>query len=236
MKIENTDVSIYGARQFTVTFEHCAIDNESEWMAGAALPFLDHNQVGLKEWTITLRVKGESREGIIQNCSQILALLLEPVELTLDGFSHHFKGTLKSHKRKEKVPKRYHLLELEFEGYECGEEVTVSGKNSLTITNPGNLISPCIVEITPLIGAASITLTGLCRDTSGADLPITIENLETGKSVILNGLTGLITQAGEQKGGEVSIWALPSMKPGENTVTVSNANMTVNVRTIPIYM
>ena len=239
MLINGTEISLYQAKQHTVTIEHSGIRNESDWQPYAAVPFLDRNQTGFKEWTVVLIVKGAGREEIIQNCSDILSLLIEPADLTLDGFDHHFRGILKSHDRKETVPRRYHKLELTFEGYEYGEEIitTANSAVSFTVTNPGNMVSPCIVEITPQIGVASLTITGICRDSyTGEDLPVTIDNLETGKAVILNGLTGLITQAGEQKGGDVLMWALPSMLPGENVIMVSSERMNITIKSTPFYL
>lgn len=239
MQIGAVNVAAYHARQHTVTFYHNSIENESDWTAGSAVPFFDRNRVGFKEWTVTLIVKGATREEIIMNCSTILSLLIGEVELTLDGFTHTFCGILKDHDRKENVPRRYHMLELTFEGYEHGDEIVTTGNGvtSFTVQNTGNLPSPCIVEITPVVGAASVTVGGICRDSyTGADLPVTIENLSAGQTVVLSGLTGLITQGGAQKGKDVSIWALPSMKPGSNTVTINSDRMNVTVRTIPIFM
>ena len=239
MRIGEIDVSTLHGKQHTVTFSHSQIQNESEWTAGSAVPFFDRNHIGFKEWTVTVVVKDSGREAIIEDCSNILALLIGPVDLTLDGFSHHFRGILKNHDRKENAQRRYHMLELTFEGYEYGTPVVVtgSGASQLTVSNPGNLPSPCQIEITPTVGVASIILHGICRDSStGEDLPVTVSNLETGKTVILDGLTGLITQEGRQKGMDVTIWALPVMQPGENIVTVNSSRMNLRITTIPVYI
>ena len=39
-------------------------------------------------------VKGKNREDICQNVSDLLAEMLDIVELELDGFTHHFQGYL----------------------------------------------------------------------------------------------------------------------------------------------
>ena len=85
------------------------------------------------------------------------------------------------------------------------------------------------------MGAASITLTGICQDSfTGEDLPVEIRDLETGKTVTLDGVTGLITQEGEPK--EVDAWALPSLIPGNNPITCNNEYMTIKVIVIPIFL
>ena len=133
---------------------------------------------------------------------------------------------------------RGHQLELDFEGYEYGANVTVQTTNAssaaLTVTNPGNLVSPCCVEITPRAGAQSIVLTGLCRDSfTGEDLPVTISDIVIGKVIKIDALSGLITEAGALK--DMDIWALPSMKPGTNVVGCNNGSMTIKVTTTPLY-
>ena len=237
MRIEETDISLYQAKQQRVSFEHSDMENESEWDRGSVLPYLDRNHAGFKTINITLLVKGNTREDIIGNCSSLLSLLLEPVELTLDGFCHKYTAVLMSHRENETVMERWHLLELTFQGYEHGEPTitTVSRQTSFIVANGGNVRSPCIVEITPLMGAASITLTGICRDSfTGEDLPVEIRDLVTGKTVTLDGVTGLITQEGEPK--EVDAWALPSLIPGNNPITCNNEYMTIKVTVIPIFL
>ena len=51
----------------------------------------------------------------------------------------------------------------------------------------------------------------------------------------MNGETGLITEDGEIKAGEVEMWELPSLMPGENTITVDeNVNLTISF--LPRYL
>ena len=237
MRIGETDIFLYHAKQQRVTFEHNGFENDSEWDYSAVIPYLADNHITFKTIVVTLLVKGDSREDIIGNCSGILSLLLQPVELTLDGFNHQFKVILGDHRETETVMNRWHLLELTFHGYEHDAKSTieVSRQTSFTVMNEGNVRSPCIVEITPLVGAATITLTGICRDSfTGKDMPVTIPDLETGKTVIIDGVAGLITQGGEPK--DIDAWALPSLIPGSNAITCDNSYMTIKVTVVPIYL
>lgn len=175
---------------------------------------------------------------ILDRCSQILSHLLEPTELTLDGFEHKFYGILKKHTHSENVMRRWHTLTLEMECYEFGEEISqaFSKEKEFTVENSGNILTPAVIEITPQVGAASITLTGICRDANtGEDLPVAISELETGKTVTLDGETGLITQDGELK-TDIEIWGLPTLLPGENKITVDNEWMDIAVRFRPRFM
>lgn len=235
MKINGTDVGLYGARQHRVVIGHNSLKDSSEWIPFAVLPYFAPQQIGFKQITVTVNIKGTSREEIISKRSGLLSQLVRVVEMELDGFDHLFYVVLTNHRETEIVQWRWHQLELTFQGYEHGELESSTGSGSLTVNNPGNIISPCIIEITPAFGAASIELTGICRDSAnGDDLPVTIKDLTTGSQVILDGITGLITEGDALK--EVDAWALPSMLPGENTITCSSNQMNITVKVMPMYM
>lgn len=236
MLINGFDIANLNAKQFAVEFSHAAITNNSAWDKGAAAPYFAPTFTGFRSFTVVLYVKGANRQEIIQNCSDIVAKLLQPVDLVLDGFSHFFRATLSgTPTRDERAQRQFHRLTLPFVGYEFGDEVEVSGASSFVVNNPGNIISPCRVEITPRSGAGSIQLTGICRDSfTGEDLPVTMKDMVTGKTVIIDGLTGMVTQDGAIK--EVDAWELPSVKPGANTITCNNSYMTIKVIVTPLYI
>lgn len=238
MKFNDTDLSKYGAKQYRNTFGQTSLSNDTEWLRDAPLPIFDNNYRQGKEIKTEILVYGSSREDIRQNISNILALCLEPVEIELDGYDHKFKGILKSSSVSEgsdMARERYQHMVLTFEGYEHGTNVTVSGTNQITITNPGNVISPAIVEITPTIGISSLTVSGICRNSfNGVDLPVALEKLSTGNTVIIDGIAGLVTEANALK--EVDMWTLPTLVPGVNTITLDNDKLTTKVTVLPIYI
>ena len=240
MKINNVDISIYNARQWRVEFGPSDMKHDSEWVRGSPLPFFNVNYRGFKEVTVTLLVYGSSRENIRNKLSEITALLLDPAELILDGYVRKFNGILNKTNVSEgsdSARKRFQKLELQFNAYECGGELvtTATGITEIQVTNPGNLISPAIIEITPQIGIAELAITGICRDSNnGAELPVTVRKLTTGKKVVLDGVNGLITENGQLK--DADIWALPTLLPGSNKITLSNNRMDVTIKILPMYL
>lgn len=239
MLIGTWDISEADARQWNVTPGFHSISNDSEWVRGSPAPAMFKNEIGFKPLKIVVLIKNDGgRQVILERCSKILSHLLEPTELTLDGFEHKFYGILTKHTHEETVMKRWHKLTLEFNCYEFGNEIaqTASSVTDITINNPGNILTPAVIEITPQVGAASIILTGVCRDTNtGADLPVVINELETGKVIALDGESGLITQDGSLK-TDVEIWSLPTLLPGENKITVTSNRMDIAVRFRPRFM
>ena len=235
MKINGYDISGCNARQHAFTPGHLEVNTNSEWITGAVLPYFEVSHVNMKSFTVTLIVKGASREEIIRNRSDLLAKLLDVVDLELDGFSTKFRAIMTKHSESEISMRRWHKLEISFEGYEYGDQISASGTSSVAVNNPGNVVSPCIVELTPTMGVPEIHLTGICRDRfTGEDMPVTIEDLVTGQTVILDGITGLITENGELK--EVEAWELPTMNPGANTVTCDSDKIAITIKTLPLYM
>lgn len=234
MLIGNVDISTYHAKQFKETIEHAAIENESEWNAGSPIPSMVGGTTGFKKVTIVLEVRGEGREDIIKNCSNILSQFLEPAVVTLDRFSHKFFLALTKHSRSESTEDIWHLLTLECEGYEFGAEVSqnYTGTAEITVNNPGNLVTPVVLEITPTMGASSITVKGISRSGKTA----TIKNLTTGKKIILDGETGLFTEDGALKAGDIEIWEVPTLAPGNNVIQFSTDNLNVSVKIKPRYM
>ncbi len=228
MKINNTNVSTYHARQFNFSYDHNAVSNASQWAEGSALPYLADNHIGFQRFTVTLLMKNTNRKSIRKDCSDILAALLEPVTLELDGFDNKFKAVLISHKETERSLNKYHLLELSFQGYEFGTDVTGTGTGSATVNNPGNIDSPASIVVTPS-SDGDIVLEGT-RET------ITILNCTANLEVTIDGMTGLVTEDGTSKMSDVEMWELPVMEPGTNTVYCSDESATVTVTVRPLYM
>lgn len=245
MKIDGWDISNAQAKQWNVTFGHNSVSNNSTWITGAFAPVILSNTVGFKNLKITLLVKGAGREDIIKNRSDILSRCLTPVKLQLDGYSHLFCGILTKFTPTEQgTKKRFHTLAMEFSSYEYAAQEdgtpysgSVSGNETLIIHNPGNLVTPAAVVITPKIGLASLKLTGLVRDPyTGEDLPVTVKNLTTGSKVTIDGETGLMTEGDALKSGDIETYGLPSLLPGANTISTDSQFVDVTINYFPRYM
>lgn len=237
--INGWDISNADARQWNVTPGFHSVKNDSEWDRGSPNPVLFKNDIGFKPIKVKLLVKkAGGRQAILGRCSEILSHLLGPADLELDQFAHKFCGILTKHSHEEKCMERWHVLTLEFDGYEYDKEESIqtfSGMADFTVKNAGNTMTPAVIEITPQIGAAEIKLSGICHDRhTGEDLPVAVRELETGKKVILDGTTGLFTQDGELK--DVDIWGLPALLPGDNRILVDNSRMDITVRFHPRFM
>jgi len=243
MKINGTDIALYDARQMNVDIGVADISSTGTWNKGAVVPLPNSTEFTAKSLQVVLSVHGDDgREDIIANCSKIISLCKGDLDIQLDWFDHKFKGWLKSASRTERTLHKWHLLTLEFVCYEYGKAVkatstavTAQAKSVLTIKNPGTSKSPVILKLTPTTAKASLTVTGICKDSiTGSDLPVVIKNLTSGKVVELNGLTGLFTEDGAIK--DMTIWGVPALDPGETTITCDSIYVSMTAEVIPIYI
>ena len=245
MTIDGTNISIYGARQHHVEFGHHGISNDSEWIRSAILPHFSRNRIDFKEIGIDLIVKPtvsqsgmNPRTAIWENIGKLLAMLQDPVELALDGVSHRFKVILKSHKEAEVSIRRFHKLSLIFAGYEYGEEVTASGTGSVTVNNPGNILSPVLLTLTPGANASNIQITGICRNPhTGADEPVILETVTRNRVITLDGANGLFTEGDTSTlKADITIKSMPGIPGGQTTISSTQASMVMTARVLPLFM
>lgn len=220
MKVNGIDISVYGARQHSVKFGYASLANSSEWQSGDIAPLLLRSAAGFKEITVSIILKGESRQEIWRNGSRLISALLEPGIITLDGFDHKYMVYLKNADQAESSIHRWHKAELTFCGYEFSDQKTaVSTETSFQINCGATLKTPAVLELTPPIGYVSTTVYGLTKNRlNGENMPIIVYNLEKDKTVSIDGETGLITQGGKNKAGDVVLYDLPALEPGINEI------------------
>ncbi|MCD8124282.1 MAG: hypothetical protein LUE23_04485, partial [Lachnospiraceae bacterium] len=169
MLIGDWDISEAGARQWTVSFSSCDISSNSEWIEGSPIPILFRNTTSFKTLTIKLMLTGSGREALLQARSDILAKLLDPCKLTLDNYGHYFYGIMTKHSSPNELSmQHFHTLTFEFDCYEYSEEqsVSVSGNTQFEVINPGNILTPLILEITPQEELDELEIRGICRKLS----------------------------------------------------------------------
>ena len=114
---------------------------------------------------------------------------------------------------------------------------TVSVTNAATakIITKTAVRTPMIIEIIPTFNMTSLTLKGVAvSSVTGKDSPIVIKNLSNGKKVIIDGENGLVTESGSNKFGDSSFWEFPTLKKGDNNITITapsgNPQCTINFK------
>lgn len=240
MKVNGIDIARYGAKQYRVDFGQSELKNDTEWIERATLPMLSGSYNLFKELTIKLLVYGTGRENIRNKISKIISHLLEPAELELDGYARQFTGILTKtdvDEGSDAVRKRFQVLKLQFDAYEHGRQIVAEKdqwESSVQVKNPGNIRSPAVIEITPKTDLAALVVSGICTDGFGQDIPVTINSLKNGKTIMIDGITGIIEEDGAVK--DIDIWTLPAARPGSNEITLSQWNVGLRITILPLYI
>lgn len=158
MLINDWDISNAKARQARVIDNHHSLSNSSVWNTGSNRPIFQRNQLGFKTFTVELWVKGAGYQEIVNNRGLILSHLMGEVILKLDWFDHQFKAVLNKVSVTEASKQKFHVLSLEFCGYEFAdmEEFPISISTDFVINNIGTAETPVILEITPQSGVIDI--------------------------------------------------------------------------------
>ena len=233
MLVNSIDIRKFNAKQLTVDIQPPKIAVNSEWIEGAATPHEWETQVQFGTAKITILFRGSGRNDVIRKISEFLALLTERARLRLDGYKGDYIGDLTSSSIEKTKDRRKYILTVQFNGYLTDAEVVnkYRGVYGAKFTTLGTRDAPCIVEITPQVSLQHLTISGFGDD------DIVLSNLERGKTVIINGQRGTVTQDGENKFADCDMWAFPVLKKGaENTIAFSSDKCDIEIRYSPMWI
>jgi len=226
------DIKNFNAKQLKVDIQTSQLSNESEWINKTLSPIFLENKIKFKDIKVELIFKGDSRDIILKNISNLMSKLTKEVDLKLDGYSNRYKCILTGNETVKTVSKNAYKKNLEFIGYEYGNEIieTMNRITTKTINVSSNTETPAIVEVTPSIDIIDLTINGI------ADDPITIKNLKGSKKVLIDGEECKVTVDGVNKFGDTDMWEFPRLKPGANTITVSRNIIDINIKYKPRFI
>lgn len=130
MKVNGVDISRYNARQWNIEPGKRTVTNASEMLDGVSVPAMTAPSFGLREYAVTIRIRGGSRTEIWNNASRILSLFRGVSEVEMDGIggagTHMFTLSLKGVDQEEygRMKAGWGILRLSCVGYEHGGTVT----------------------------------------------------------------------------------------------------------------
>lgn len=158
MLINGWDIKEANAKQARFVNGHHKLANDSSWNPGSNRPIFQRNQMGFKPFKLDLWVKGNGYEEIVKNRGIILSHLVDVAVIKPDNTSHYFKAVMNKSSISEKSKQHWHVLSLEFNGYEYAdeEEFSIEISTSFGIVNTGTTETPVIVELVPKGGAIDI--------------------------------------------------------------------------------
>ena len=152
--------------------------------------------------------------------------------MELDGYKGKYRGFLTADDFEKTITKKRYKINLEFDGYFYDDEIAITfdGVTSGGFYMVGSRKTPCIVEV-----YAKSTLTNYVIKGLGDD-DITVQNLASGKTVIIDGMRGVVLLDDANAFDKVNLWEFPAIKSGETSLTFSNNKARVTVRYHPMWI
>lgn len=215
MIVNNIDIKTYGASISSKLIQPSEIDIKKSKVGNIYNQL--SSKIGFKKVTIKILFEAIDRDTAYKNISDFMANFINEADIKFNNLEHYFHVYLINSSIEDTEFDEWLYLNLEFDGYEYGEEVVevMDGVTEKTIYVKGNMPTPCIVEITPKADLSDITLNGFGDD------PIVVRNLAKGNTVVIDGMKGKVTVNGVNKFEDVEIWGFPRFKSGDNRLMIN---------------
>lgn len=235
MKIDDTDIRSFDAKQLAVEFEPPQTNVTVEMFEGALTPSESESYIPLSGVKVTILFRGRNRDEIQRHVSDFNAELQKGVILTLDGYSRHFKGYMTGNTLSKTIVKERYTAEFTFTGYWFSDEVTLiwQQEHEMIFEAAGNRWTPCKVTITALEYIEELKINGF------ASGEIRVNTIPRGATVIIDGETGFVTMNGENKFGDTYLMEFPYLTTGtgkKHHLIFSDDNTIVALQYKPMWL
>lgn len=232
MKVNGIDARKYNAKQLTVEIQPPAVAVNYEWMTGALQPTEFETDVTMGHLKMCVYFRGRDRNSIIRTMSEFMANFTTACDLELDGYKGRYRGFLTTDDFEKTITNKRYKINLEFDGYFYDDEIAVTfdGVTSGSFYMVGSRKTPCIVEIYAKSALTNYVIKGLGDD------DITVQSLASGKTVIIDGIKGIVTISGVNAFDKVSLWEFPMIKSGGTSLIFSSNKARVTVRYHPMWI
>ena len=232
MKVNGIDARKYNAKHLTVEIQPPAVAVNYEWMTGALQPTEFETDVTMGHLKMCVYFRGRDRNSIIRTMSEFMANFTTACDLELDGYKGKYRGFLTTDDFEKTITNKRYKINLEFDGYFYDDEIAVTfdGVTSGSFFMVGSRRTPCIVEVYAKSALTNYVIKGLGDD------DITVQSLASGKTVIIDGIKGIVTISGVNAFDKVSLWEFPMIKSGGTSLTFSSNKARVTVRYHPMWI
>ncbi|MFV9511802.1 phage distal tail protein [Tepidibacillus sp. LV47] len=225
MLVNSIDISNFKAKLLKKDIQTAEVVVYDDWLRNALNPLYLCKQEKYKQINLELFIKDTDDESALNDISNLVKQF-EKCTIKFDDLNFYYDCLIvnKTHKR---ATKGIYTLDIELKsGYAYKPEVveTLDHVTSKTLNVSGNLRTPAIVEITPTIDMAEITVAGM-----------KVKNLTANTKVIINSEDFTVLEGTANKYGDTE-GDFPFLVPGSNTITVSDANCVVYVKYKPRWL
>lgn len=213
-KINGTPLRLFGAELLKYKVGPCEMGKTYFSSPSSIVPTPIKSTVGLRKVELTIDFSGKTMHDIEHNISSLTAVLREKSELYLpDGF--YYTSMLEKIGTPEEKAPWIMQLTITFVSYRHSSAETIVINGDTTVFAKGNIKSPAIIKIAPKSG------------TEVKFNDITVHNISG--EVIIDGISGTVTENGLNKFIDTEMTEFPHLEPGPNVITVvGDAEITVS--------
>ena len=235
MKIDETDIRKFGAKQLTVDYTLPSTAVSVDMFEGALVPSEGETHTPLSGVTVGVLFRGKNRNEIQRYVSDFNAILQKGVVLTLDGYERYFKGYMTGNTLSKTIAKGRYTADYTFTGYWFSETVKLTWENvhEMIFEAMGNRWTPCKVTITATEYIEEMRINGFSDE-------IIIHTIPRGATVIIDGERGFAMIDGENKFGDIEgMMEFPFLKTGKDKshhLIFSNKNAMVTIEYNPMWI
>ena len=225
MLLNNVEIKSYSATLLTKDIQTAEIVTYQDWLRHAPSFIVQGQEEKYKAISCEFAVKGTNDDDLLAKISNLVKLA-ENCTIRFDGSAFLYDAIIKD-KNHQRITGTLYRLHIEWQaGYAYQAEITetLNQVASKTINVPGNLKTPAVIEITPTLNLATVTVAGM-----------TVNNLTANQTVIINTEDFTVLQGVANKYGDTAGDFL-FLQPGMNTISVSDTNCTITVKYKPRWL
>lgn len=230
MLVNNIDVTTFGVLSVDRDIQLSEVTTYEDWLRKGLSPVINYQKEYFKKIKCKFFFRAKSHEEVLSNISNFTSEL-KTCTLKFDDLDFYYDCTLENsniihHNILEKT------LEIEFKcaySYKAVITENIDNQNTKVINSQGNLPAPAIVTIVLPIDIISYKIDGF-------EDSIIVNNIHANIPIIIDGEKCIVTENGQNKFSDVDMWSFPTIKPGENTISVDNSKGSLTIKYKPKWL
>ena len=227
MLVNNISIEKYNAMLEEKDIQTAEVTTFSDWLDTSIDPLYFRKTEKYIKIKLKLYIDCRNDEDAIFYKSSLIKQF-EKCTIKFDDVRYYYDCIIDNQSSTRIIPGKYELevdLKSAF-GYVGYTKKTFNKSLNTSFNVGGNSDSvSAIVEITPTIDLVDLTLTGLSLS------PIKINNLHSGKKIILNGEDCTVLEDGTgNKFRDTEMWEFPYLKVGKNNITVNKNSCNITIK------
>ncbi len=229
MRVNGIDARTFKAKQLTVEVQPPSTAVKYDWNDGDLKPNAYKTEEKAGTLKLVMYFVGKDRTEVHRCISEFLSHLNDAAVLDLEGYKGSYYGMKTSAKIVSTLELRKKKLELQFDGFFMDIAVEKELKKvSQEYVTQGSRDVPCILRMTNTAETEQEGKDGGLPETGDIEAIV-----PAGKTLIINGDTGLITVDGENGFSCITaMWEFPRITHGKVTVKRTNVE---NVKIVMEY-